>query len=177
MARIKKALPIFETEEEEAEYWEKHSISEHFDELDFKPLQAKAPKDTPMTIRLDSESRERLEEVARIHKVGPSTLARVFIINALENWRRRQQISLTMEDTVNVLVRPMSDEFKQEAERLFKESKAGSLYILPESELERLSSIFIRNFFEAAGVRIMADDELPINENKRSHITETTSSR
>lgn len=115
MARLKKPLPKFQTEEEEAEYWDNHSILEHFDESHFKPLQARAAKDTPITIRLDSESRRLLEQVARVHKVGPSTLARMFIANALERWKRKQQISLTLEDATQALVGPLAKEVQSES--------------------------------------------------------------
>lgn len=98
MAKLKKPLPEFKTEEEEAEYWDSHSPLEHFDESDFKPLQARVPKDTPITIRLDSESRQALEEVAQAYKVGPSTLARMLIVNALQQWKAKRQLSLTLED-------------------------------------------------------------------------------
>ncbi|MDP2918722.1 MAG: CopG family antitoxin [Dehalococcoidia bacterium] len=160
MAKLKKPLPKFETEEEEVEYWDSHSVLEHFDETDFKSLQAMAAKDSPMTIRLDSESRQTLEEVARAHKVGPSTLARIFIINALKQWKQRQQISLTFEDDAEALMRPLPTEFKQEIEKLISESKAGSIYLLPESQLERLSKDFIRCFFEAAGYKITPNNAL-----------------
>ena len=79
MAKLKKTIPTFESEKEEAEYWDKHSILEHFDESDFSPLQVRAAKDNPITIRLDSESRQKLEEMAKAYRVGPSTLARVII--------------------------------------------------------------------------------------------------
>ena len=84
MAKLKKPLPQFRTEEEEAKYWDTHSPLEHFDISDFEPLQVKALKTRLITIRLDSRTRQKLDKIAKIRKVGPSTLARIFIINALE---------------------------------------------------------------------------------------------
>lgn len=175
MAKLKRPLPKFETEEEEAEYWDKHSVLEHFDESDFKPLQVRAAKDTPITIRLDSESRQRLEEIAKTHKVGTSTLARMFIINALQHWTKNRQISLTLEDAAEVLVRPVPEEFKQEIIKLFDESRAGSFYLLPESQLERLSKAFIRSFFEAAGYKIVPGNEPQRDMQGKSQATEISS--
>lgn len=172
MARLKKRLPKFATEEEEAEYWETHSVLEHFDESDFEPWQARPAKDAPITIRLDSESRQRLEEVARAHKVGPSTLARIFIVSALDKWKRKRQISLSLEDAAETLLSPIPDEFKQEMKRLFDESKAGSFYLLPESQLERLGKAFVRSFSEAAGYKIIPDDEYPRDSREKSQAAE-----
>jgi hypothetical protein len=83
MARLKKPLPKFNTEGEEAEFWDKHSPLEFFDESEFEPLRVKRPKDTPITIRLDTETNKELEEVARAQQLGVSTLARKFIIEGL----------------------------------------------------------------------------------------------
>lgn len=177
MAKLRKPLPKFTTEEEEAEYWDNHSLLEHFEESDFKPLQIKAAKDKPITIRLDSESRKRLEEIAKAHKVGPSTLSRMFLVSALEQWKRKHQISMTLEDAAETLSQPIPDEFKQEVVRLFTESKTGSFYIFPESQLERLSRLFIRYFFEAAGYKIIPDDELQKDARKTSQATEISASR
>lgn len=44
MAKLKKPLPRFNTEEEEAEFWENHSPLEYFDESSFKPLRVKIIK-------------------------------------------------------------------------------------------------------------------------------------
>ena len=86
MAKLKKPLPKFRTEEEEAKYWDTHSPLEHFDISDFKPL--RVVKDRPITIRLDRQTRQRLDEIARIYKIGPSTLARIIIVSVLKMCRR-----------------------------------------------------------------------------------------
>lgn len=87
MAKLKKPLPRFSTEEEEAEFWENHSPLEYFDESSFKPLQVKIIKDRPITIRLDSESRERLDKLAAGVGMGPSSFARQIIMKYLEYLR------------------------------------------------------------------------------------------
>ena len=87
MAKLKKPLPKFRTEEEEAKYWDTHSPLEHFDISDFKPL--RVVKDRPITIRLDRQTRQRLDEIARIYKIGPSTLARMIIDSVVEDMSKK----------------------------------------------------------------------------------------
>ncbi|MBI4286148.1 MAG: hypothetical protein HY670_09700 [Chloroflexi bacterium] len=177
MARLKKPLPRFETQDEEAEYWDKHSLLEHFDESEFKPFQANDKKDNPITIRLNSELRQVLEQVAKAHKVGPSTMARMFIVKALEQWQKRQQISLTLEDTASVLFELMPDEVMRQAEKMFAEAKAGNLYLLWESKLEELTKLFMRSLLEGAGYKIVPVSELPKDAGKKSSASETFVSR
>jgi len=157
MAKLKKPIPAFTSEEEEVEYWEKHSLLEHFDESDFEPLQVKVPKDRPITIRLDSESRQRLNEMAKAYRVGPSTLARAIIGGVLERWKQNQQISMTLEDAAEALFQPIPDELKEEFISLYEEGKAGSFYILNESKLEKMSKLVIRYLVEAAGIKVEPD--------------------
>ena len=87
MAKLKKPLPKFRTEEEEAKYWDTHSPLEHFDISDFKPL--RVVKDRPITIRLDRQTRQRLDEIARIYKIGPSTLERIIIDSVVEDMSKK----------------------------------------------------------------------------------------
>lgn len=87
----KKKMPSkFETEEQEAEYWDKHSPLEVFSEPGFEELRVKVPKDRPITIRLDSESRVKLNRLANERRIGPSTLARLVIMDAIEQPNERQ---------------------------------------------------------------------------------------
>ncbi len=160
MAKLKKPIPAFSSEEEEAEYWEKHSLLEHFDESDFVPLRVKVPKDKPITIRLDSASRQRLNEMAKAYRVGPSTLARAIIGGVLERWKENQQISMTLEDAAEVLFQPIPEEFKEEVRGLFDGGKAGNFYILNEAELEIMSKRVVRYLVEATGVKIKPDNKV-----------------
>ena len=84
MAKLKKPLPKFSTEDEEATFWDKHSPLEYFDEPAFNPLRVKVIKDRPITIRLDSENREKLDKLAAEINMGPSTFARLIIQAWLE---------------------------------------------------------------------------------------------
>jgi predicted transcriptional regulator len=160
MAKLKKPIPAFSSEEEEAKYWEEHSLLEHFDESDFVPLRVKVPKDRPITIRLDSESRQRLNEMARAYRVGPSTLARAIIGGVLERWKENQQISMTLEDAAEALFQPIPEKLREEMRGLLDEGKAGNLYILNGSEMERISKLVVRYLVEAMGVKIKPEDKV-----------------
>jgi hypothetical protein len=77
---MRKELPAFASEAEEAEFWDSHSP------LDFMEPQAKTlvvKKDRPMTIRLDNRTYTTLRDLARKYEVGVSTLARVILIYSL----------------------------------------------------------------------------------------------
>jgi len=89
MTYKKKLVPTFETEEQEAEYWDTHSPLEVFSEPGFEEVRVKVPKDRPITIRLDSESRAELNRLAAERKIGPSTFARLVIMRAIEQASER----------------------------------------------------------------------------------------
>lgn len=89
MSYKKKPIPTFETEEQEAEYWDTHSPLEVLSELGFEEVRVKVPKDRPITIRLDSESRAKLNRLAAERKIGPSTFARLVIMRAIEQANER----------------------------------------------------------------------------------------
>lgn len=89
MSYKKKLIPTFETEEQEADYWDTHSPLEVFSEPGFEEVSVKVPKDRPITIRLDSESRAKLNRLAAERKIGPSTFARLVIMSAIEQASER----------------------------------------------------------------------------------------
>jgi len=74
-----------ETDEQEAEYWEKNSPLDLVAEP--KAQKVIGIKDRPITIRLDSESRLALENLAARHGIGPSTLARIVIMSHIKKMR------------------------------------------------------------------------------------------
>jgi hypothetical protein len=89
MSYKKKQVPTFETDDKEAQYWDTHSPLEVFSEPGFEEVRVKVPKDRPITIRLDSESRAKLNRLAAERKIGASTFARLVIVNAIERASER----------------------------------------------------------------------------------------
>src|SRR5947209_17166552 len=85
-------IPTFKTIEEEAAFWDSHSIEEFADEL--TPVEnvkfVKAQSKKVLTVRFDEEAFEELTREAREKGIGPSTLARMVI---LEHLRARGKAS------------------------------------------------------------------------------------
>jgi hypothetical protein len=73
-------IPSFQNIEEEAEFWDTHSILDFPDaieSIEFVPAREK--KDAAISVRLDRADRIRLKAAAEKMGIGPSTLARIWI--------------------------------------------------------------------------------------------------
>jgi hypothetical protein len=86
----KSRIPSFQTIEEEAAFWDTHSSEEFADEL--TPVEnvkfVKARSKRALTIRVDEDIFEELTKEAREKGIGPSTLARMLILEHLQARRR-----------------------------------------------------------------------------------------
>ncbi len=86
----KSRIPTFKTIEEEAAFWDTHSSEEFADELtpveNVKFIKARSKK--ALTVRVDEEAFEELTREAREKGIGPSTLARMLILEHLQARRR-----------------------------------------------------------------------------------------
>jgi predicted DNA binding CopG/RHH family protein len=79
-------MPPFKTLEEEATYWDTHSAVEDMDEQ--TPVAVhRANKTETLTIRFDPKDLAQLREQAHARGVGPTTLARMWV---LEHLRRQE---------------------------------------------------------------------------------------
>ena len=76
-------IPSFASREEEAEFWDTHDIADYADEL--KPARARFAHrlSEGITIRLDPETLRELRILARKKGIGPTTLARMWILEHL----------------------------------------------------------------------------------------------
>ncbi len=81
----KSRIPVFANRQEEAEFWDKHDITDYLDEL--KPVKLKVSKHLSqgITIRFDEETLEELREQAHRKGIGPTTLARMWILERLHS--------------------------------------------------------------------------------------------
>ena len=83
-------IPTFKTIEEEAAFWDTHSSEEFADEL--TPVETvkfvKAHSKKALTVRFDEDMFEELTQEAREKGIGPSTLARMIILEHLRARRR-----------------------------------------------------------------------------------------
>jgi len=88
----KSRIPTFHTIEEEAAFWDTHSNEEFADELtpveNVRFVKARAKK--TLKVRFDEDTFEDLTSEAREKGIGPSTLARMVI---LEHLRARKRAS------------------------------------------------------------------------------------
>lgn len=76
--------PNFKNKEKEAKFWETHSVSEFLDEL--KPIKVKFAKKLSegITIRFDKLTLNKIRKVAHEKGIGPTTLARMWILDNLK---------------------------------------------------------------------------------------------
>ena len=75
--KIMAKLPNFRTLEEEAEFWEAHSLTEYLDELEDADFQVEG--DTYLTMRVTSDTISTLRNAARKREVSLQGLLRGWI--------------------------------------------------------------------------------------------------
>jgi hypothetical protein len=80
----KSRIPEFKSIEEEAEFWDTHDTADYEDE--FKPVRVRFAKNLSqaLCIRLDPETLSVLRSLAREKGIGPTTLARMWIMEQLK---------------------------------------------------------------------------------------------
>jgi hypothetical protein len=80
-------IPAFKSVEEEAEFWDTHDTTDFEDE--FKPVKVRFAKNLSeaITVRLDPETLTELRVRAHEKGVGPTTLARMWILERLREGR------------------------------------------------------------------------------------------
>ena len=85
----KSRIPIFQTIEEEAAFWDNHSSEEFAEELisaeNVKFVKVGSKK--ALTVRFDEDTFAELTREAREKGIGPSTLARMVILEHLRTRR------------------------------------------------------------------------------------------
>ena len=77
------SVPQFASREEEAAFWDTHDITNFT--ADTKPvrMRLKKPLGTGITMRLDTETLKQLQEKAAAKGIGPSSLARMWLLERL----------------------------------------------------------------------------------------------
>lgn len=140
-------VPEFHTEEEEAEFWATHSPLDY--EMKREKARAVARKDRPTTIRLNSESRKKLEQLAAGYHMGPSTFARRIIDAALRRLDQSQQKPLTVDEALEFIQTLMPRDLEERV-RLFSEQNPAVLDDLiknqdaAEALLKEIASFLLR---------------------------------
>ncbi len=79
-----KRIPAFARREEEARFWDTHDTAEFEDE--FEPIDVRFANNLSqgITVRFTPETLETLRATAQRKGIGPTTLARMWILERLE---------------------------------------------------------------------------------------------
>lgn len=83
MLQKKNTIPEFKNRKEMAEFWDTHDFTDYKDE--FKPIKVRFAKNLSegITIRLDPQTLSKLRSHAKKQGIGPTTLARMWVIRQL----------------------------------------------------------------------------------------------
>ena len=86
-------IPEFKSREEEAEWFDAHDMADYQDE--FKTVRARFAKNLSegLHIRLDPETLTELRSRGREKGIGPTTLARMWILEHLKEIKERESHS------------------------------------------------------------------------------------
>jgi predicted DNA binding CopG/RHH family protein len=76
-------IPRFSSREEEAAFWDTHDIADYQDELKSVRVRFSKNLSEGITIRLDPQTLEELRAQAQEKGIGPTTLARMWILERL----------------------------------------------------------------------------------------------
>jgi hypothetical protein len=88
-AKPKSRIPEFTSVEEEAAFWDSHDLGEFEDEFEPVEIEFARPLGHVLSVRFDSPTFHRLLAHARKKGVGASTLARMWVLEALEQEEQR----------------------------------------------------------------------------------------
>ena len=83
--RQRSRIPEFASREEEAAFWDTHDIADYQDELTTVRARVARNLSEGITIRLDPETLAELRSRARERGIGPTTLARMWILQHLKS--------------------------------------------------------------------------------------------
>lgn len=80
----RKPIPEFASREEEAKFWDTHSIADYWDEMTPVQVTFKKPLTAGLTLRLDASTLTGIQRLAAEKGIGPTTLARMWLIERLK---------------------------------------------------------------------------------------------
>lgn len=93
MKKKKFKFPDFDkmSYKEEAEWWDTHDLGDYLEELEDVDIvfELDKPRDEVLTVRLRKEIKDRMNKVARMLGLNVSTLARMWIMEKLNQQIRK----------------------------------------------------------------------------------------
>lgn len=89
--RVKGRLPELKSAEEEAAFWDNHSVADYWDELEpvDEEITVAMPRKKLLSVRLSEEDLRALRRAAGRYGLGAGTLARVWILERLRGEKAR----------------------------------------------------------------------------------------
>lgn len=87
LMKNKSRIPIFKTLEEEAKFWDTHSVTDFEDETEDVDIvfELNKPKQESLVIRIQKGLKDKLEKVAKEKGVNISTLSRIWLMEKLQS--------------------------------------------------------------------------------------------
>jgi len=79
-----KKLPTFKTREEEIIFWEKHSVSEYWGELEESADTFERPRLTPVTLKFDPLVLKKVKMLARKRGISYNAYIRLLLAKGVE---------------------------------------------------------------------------------------------
>lgn len=80
----RRRIPGFKSVQEKAEFWDTHSPLDYPEEwIEVKQLKVERPLGHILGVRLDTRTLDRLAAIGHKNGIGPSTLARIWIMERL----------------------------------------------------------------------------------------------
>lgn len=78
-------IPKFKSLEEEANFWDTHSVTDFEDELEDVKIvvELAKPRDETLVLRVQKSIKENLARIARKRGINTSTLARIWLMEKL----------------------------------------------------------------------------------------------
>jgi len=173
MGAKKELIPKFESEGKEAEYWDTHSPLDLEAAPKAQKLQVRGAKDRPITIRLDSQTRQKLNKLAVQRGVGPSTLARSILMSAIEQRGTLPITSIHWDELRDLLDQNLPQSVKDRAEKLEKAISVdvpdNPVFILYESQINELGELglqAISSLLAMYGVQVINQEHTKYKEVK-----------
>lgn len=89
MKKKESRIPKFKTIEEEAKFWDTHSLADYWDEFEDVDIvfDLHKPKEETLTLRLQKKLKDKLTRIAKNNGVNVSTLARMWLMEKLRSTR------------------------------------------------------------------------------------------
>lgn len=78
-------MPAFNSIEEEAGFWDTHDVTDYLDDMEPIQIEVTGGLAERLTVRIDEDDRTHLVRLARKKGLGPSTLARMWLKERLQD--------------------------------------------------------------------------------------------